>query len=406
MAPYSPKQIALLSEIRKCLTYKTAHSPALLSSEEFDRWQSAHRDCFLHRGYLSIWEGIEVPSGCREVAIEKKRVRNGAKPYLVFEDAGTFHAYCQNVRLLGVEAFALLEDRFAPQIRKAAVEYGVPPSACDDLQTELEKFAGLNFTAGSPEMSDEQLYGSLFLYFKRALSQKAVSVFAKYGVLADIDVSELDIALPEEDSTDDFLPYASGTALRTEEVDAKRLLEKIISLMERLEQEKDTKYNQKDHLLSQVIRTARATGEFLSCYYASLQARRSVWRPVAFSYQVWYAHDRGAQYLKNPAFVQSCGHMAIGGMIGELVHVGQSAGLGQAALDGMYAISGRVSEEKIRDTALLGCADGPEQIGKALSKELRTKEAKYSLAKALLTSALDRSRADDLSPWKGGECHE
>lgn len=394
---YSAGQIAKLDAIRKYLALKEKHAPVLLSAEEFGEWEKCHKNYFLHRGYLSIWDGIEVPFGIDEVVIEKKRTRDGAKPYLVFSDAEAFHEYCRNAYFLGIESFALLEDKFIPKIKSFVKEHGGPAAACDDLQSEIEKFVGLNFTKDAAVVSNEQLYGSLYNYYKSAAESKAGRVCIEYGMVIDIDISEWEPTLSLEDYPESAI---SCTGFDTEKIDFRQLLFKIIDLMDKLENKKDSRFDMKDNLLSQVVRSGRATKEFLSNYYAALEDRRSVWRPVAFSYQIHFAHDNGVKYLKNPAFIQTCGATSIGEMIESEITTYKNADINEKALGNMYSILNRMHDENIQNKILIECAGdsgqsgkASEQIGKALSKELRTEEARSSLARALLISVLERSEA-------------
>lgn len=406
MCSYSAKELAILREIRKCLAYKAKHAPVSLSASEFSQWQDGHGNYYLHSGYLSIWDGIEVPAGCDEVVIQKRRTRKGAKPYLVFRDVGTFHEYCRNAHFLGVESFTLLGHKFSGRIRALAEEYQVPESAYDRLQSELERFMGLNFMAdvSAQPVSDRQIYGSLYNYFKCALQQKAVSVFGKYGMEIDIDTVEWDAALSSEDTPEVICVAHADSG--EDKVNPKKLLDKIIDLMDRLEKNKDTRYDLKDNLLSQVIRTDRATNEFISSYFSALKGRRSVWRPAAFSYQIQYAHDRGTAYLKNPAFIQACGSMSIGGMMESQINTYQGAPISEMAYQNMLSLWRTVLDENIQDTTLLACAGDAGQIGKALSKELRTEEAKGALARALLISVLGRSEDCPFEDTEGVDYHE
>lgn len=406
MCNYSTKELAILREIRKCLAYKVKYAPVSMSVDEFSQWQDRHRNYYLHSGYLSIWDGIEVPSGYDEVVIQKRHTRNGANPYLVFRDVETFHEYCRNAHFLGVESFALLENKFSRQIKSFAEEYHVPESAYDRLQSELERFMGLNFMAdvSAQPVSDRQIYGSLYNYFKCALQQKAVSVFGKYGMEIDIEAVKWDAAISLEDTPE--VICVAHADLREDKVDPHKLFEKIIDLMDRLESDKDTRYDLKDNLLSQVIRTDRATNEFISSYYSALKDRRSVWRPAAFSYQILYAHDKGTKYLKNPVFIQACGNMSIGGMMESQINMYNCAHISEMAYQNMLSLWQTMKNENVQDTTLLACAGDAGQIGKALSKELRTEEAKGSLARALLVSVLDKSEDCHFGDMEGVDYHE
>lgn len=406
MCNYSTKELAILREIRKCLANKVKYAPVSLSAGEFSQWQDRHRNYYLHRGYLSIWDGIEVPPGYEEVVIQKRRTRNGAKPYLVFRDVEAFHEYCRNAHFLGVESFVLLGHKFSGQIKSFVEEYHVPESAYDRLQSELERFMGLNFMAdvSAQPVSDRQIYGSLYDYFKCALQQKAVSVFGKYGMEIDIDTVKWDAALSSEDTPE--VICVAHADFGGDKVDSNRLLEKIIDLMDRLENNKDTRYDLKDNLLSQVIRTDCATNEFISSYYSALKARRSVWRPAAFSYQILYAHDKGTKYLKNPAFIQACGNLSIGGMMESQINIYKGVRISEKAYHNMLSLWQTMKDENVQDTILLACADDIGQIGKALSKELRTEEAKGALARALLASVLDKKEEGHFGTMEGVDYHE
>lgn len=406
MCPYTAREITILQEIRRCLAGKGKHAPVYMSAGEFDQWRISHEKFYLHRGYLSVWNGLEVPAGYDEIVVQKKRTWGEAKPYLVFRDARTFHEYWRNAHLLGVESFALLEGKFSNKIKWIAEQYHVPESAYDSLQAELEKFMGLNFylNVSTQSVPDSQLYGSLFQYLKRALQEKAVAVFGKYGVMIDIDTAEWDAALSLEDSPESIC--VSGMASEEDRVNPERLLAKIIDLMDRLESKKDARYDLKDNLLSQVIRTDHATDQFISCFYSSLKARRSVWRPVAFTFQILYAHEEGTKYLKNPAFIQACGNTLIGEMMESQVYAYKGNRVSESAQSNMLSLWNRVLEDDIRNVALLQCAGDAEQIGKALSKELRTEEARGALARALLVSVLDKSEAYNFIDRRGEDYHE
>lgn len=402
---YSAEQNAILREIRKCLAFKEKYAPVFMSAEEFGEWQKYHGNYFFHEGYLSIWDDIVVPPGYDEVVIQKKRTRNGAKPYLIFRDAETFQEYCRNAHLLGAASVTLLENKLIPLIESEARKYRAPKSACDELQSELEKFAGLNFMADVSVVSEEQLYGSLYNYYKSGVAQKAEQIFKKYEMIIDIDISE-------RESTLSLGEYPEITTMSytidndADKIDFNRLLLKIIGLMDKLGNEKDSKFDMKDSLLRQVICSDCAAKEFISSYYASLKERRSVWRPIAFSYQVHFAHENGMKYLKNPAFIQTCGNMSIGEMIESQIRTYKAGNISEKALSSMHSMSNRVQNENIQNATLLGCAGNPEQIGKALSKELRTEEAKCSLARALLASVLEKSGAAYSAEVKGEEYHE
>lgn len=411
----SDEQIAILHEIQKYLALKEEYAPMFMSAEEFSEWQKFNRNYFLHRGYLSIWDGIAIPSGIDEVVVEKKRTRYGEKPFLVFRDAESFHEYCRNAYFLGIESFALLADRFIPLINSLAHEYSVPAAACDGLRLEIEKFVGLNFTKNAAVVSDEQLYGSLCNYYKNAVRSKAGQVFVKYGIVIDIDVSEWESTVSSENCPESaYISYIDSDDLDTEEIDPRRLLFKIIDLMDKLENKKDSRFDMKDNLLSQVVRSEQATKEFILNYYASLKDRRSVWRPVAFSYQVYFALNNGAKYLKNPAFVQACSNTKIGEMLEDQINTYKSIDINEKALGNMYSILSRMHDENIQNTTLIKCAGDSEQIGKAfeqigkaLSKELRTEEARDSLARALLVSVLEKPEATpSYADVKGEYYHE
>lgn len=406
MAAFNPtEQTALLSEIRKSIAGKASCAPVSLSSEEFGEWRQHHAGFFLHSGYLSIWGGIEAPPGTGEVVIEKKRTRKGAKPYLIFRDAQAFQGYCREARLLGAAAFMLLMKDVLPLIEAKARSYGVPASACDELQAELEKCVGLNFTADASAASDEELRGSLMNYLKRALPQKAAVVFLKHGVEVDIDLPEWEKTMPGVDSAEDVYISCANPG-GADGVDRSRLLGKIIDKIGELASPEGTKFDMKDCLLGRVTESGPATREFLSSYYADLKERRSVWRPIAFSYQVSYAHDRGREYLKNPAFIRACADKSLGDMMEGQIQAGKNAHFPQAALGGMYALYDRAREEKLQDAALIACAENAEQIGKALSKELRTQEAAASLARALLVFGLEKEEIPGSWDQKGEAYHE
>lgn len=402
---YSVEQNAVLQEIRKYLALKEKYAPVFMSAEEFGEWQKHHGNYFIHKGYLSIWDDIAVPPGYDEVVIQKKRTRDGVKPYLIFRDAEAFQEYCRNAHFLGAASVTLLDNKLISLIESEAEKYRVPKSAYDDLQSELEKFAGLNFTADVSVVSDAQLYGSLYNYYKKGVAQKAAQVFKKYGIIIDIDISEWESTLSLEECPEiAVVPYTIDDD--ADKIDLNRLLLKVIGLMDKLGNENGSKFDRKDSLLRQVVCSERATDEFISSYYASLKDRRSVWRPIAFSYQVHFAHENGMKYLKNPAFIQACSNVSIGEMIESQIHTYKAGNISEKALSSMYSVSNRVHDENIQSATLLRCAGNPEQIGKALSKELRTEEAKCSLAKALLVSALEKSEAAYFADVKGEEYHE
>lgn len=402
---YSDEQRAMLyREVRRCLVLKEKYAPVVMSAGEFAEWQKSHGNYFLHRGYLSIWEGIEVPVGVDEVVIEKKRVRDAVKPYLIFGDVRAFEEYCRNARLLGAGVFELLRKDFMDKMYTKAEEYGVPASACDDMQAELEKFVGLNFRADASALPDEQLYGSLFKYCKRGLEQKAESIFKRYGVIIHVDIEEWDSFLSMEKLTAGVDTSCAGSD--EDKINPERLLMKVLDLMDKLENKKGSKFDMKDNLLRQVVSSGCATDEFISGYYASLKERRSIWCPVAFSYQVHFAHKNGMEYLKNPAFIRTCGNMSVGEMIEDQLSTYKEENINERALSGMYSVRNRVYDENIQAVTLLACAGNSEQIGKALSKELRTEEARGSLARALLVSALERTREACPEDVKGEDYHE
>lgn len=400
----STEKKKILQEIWKCLAEKENSAPVFLSAREFDEWRKCHGNYFLHRGYLSIWDGIAVPPGSEEVVIEKRRVREGTKPYLIFGSVESFHNYCRNAHLLGAMASALFGEGLLSRIELMAKDHNAPASACDELQEALERSVGLNFMADASAVSDGQLYGSLYNYYKKAISQKAATVFAKYGLIVDVDISEWDGVLSSGDDLESIC--VSRTDFRGEEIDASRLFGKIIELMDRLSGQKDSRYDIKDNLLGKVVRSALATKEFISDYYANLRDRKSVWRPAAFSYQVYFAHENGTEYLKNPHFVRTCGNMSIGDMVESQIHASKSVNIDQKAISGMYSILNRVRYENLQDTVLIECAENVEQIGKALSKELRTEEAKNALARALLVSVLKENRTADFSDGREEDYHE
>lgn len=400
----STEKKTILCEIRKCLAGKKENAPALLTSGEFDEWRKNHENYYLHRGYLSIWDGVAIPSGAGEIVIEKQRVRDGGKPYLIFGNEESFYGYCRNAHLLGAACSALFGDGLLSRIEASARAYHAPASACHDLQELLEKSVGLNYMADAAAVSDGQLLGSLYNYYKKAISQKASSAFAKYGLIIDMDVSGLD-AEPASGNDPEILCVSRADSCAGG-IDAAALLGKVIGLMDRLADQENTRYDLKDNLLGKVVQSDLATKEFISSYYASLENRRSAWRPVAFSYQVNFACENGIKYLKNPDYVRVCGDTPIGRMAESQIRVGQAAGFNQKALDGMYSVLDRVRRERLQDTALAECANNAGQIGKALSKELRTGEAKNALARALLVSVLGEKRTADFSEGKGEEYHE
>lgn len=408
MPSFSTTELTLLREIRSHLSSVTACAPTLLSAEEFREWQRCHPNYFLQTGVLSLWHKVAVPPGTGAVVV-RKRTRTQGTPYLIFHDVPSFDAYCRSAHLLGVTAFRLLEDKLMREIQRTAASWNVPASACDELQEEMERAVGLNFKADVSTMSDEHLYGSLYSYFAKALSQKAPIVFERYGHIVDIDVLEYEAALAVADGSACVCTFVARPD--EDKVDPRKLLHAIIDQMDKLCNAADSRYDLKDNLLGIVVQSDCAAGKFLSSYYASLRDwnatfRKSVWRPVAFSYQVHYAHGNGRQYLKNPSYVRACGDIAIGDMIENQIHTGRSAGYCPEALDSMRSVCDRVRQEDIWNTTLLECAGNAEQIGKALSKELRSVEGKGALARALAVYALERQKTVCLSDKRGEEYHE
>ncbi len=402
MQHYNPEQIAFLQEIRNSISLKKQNEPTYLSKVEFALWQTEHKDYFLHRGFLSIWDGIDVPKDAHEIVIEKRTSREGVKPYLVFENPEHFSGYCRNAHLLGVEVYSLFEDRFFNTIKSISKTYSVPLSAFDELQNEIEKFVGLSYSLEDENITDEQLYGSLYNYLRKTIPQKATTVFGGYGAIVNIDISDWEETLnTDESSIDALVTYIDEDF---EELNISSVLEKILEKLCILQSNKDSKCDIKDNYLRQIIYSDRATGEFILYHYSSLINRKSVWRPIAFSYQVQYSHSHGDKYLKNPVYVQKCGSITIGEMISSQIE--SYSGSNKKALSSMASLAEQAKKEDLYQKPLAECAENTEQIGKALSKELRTEEAITALARALLVAGLEKEHMTSFYETKGDEYHE
>ena len=72
----------------------------------------------------------------------------------------------------------------------------------------------------------------------------------------------------------------------------------------------------------------------------------------------------------------------------------------------MSVLSDKAREEGVYQKPLSECAENTEQIGKSLSKELRTEEAKSALTRALLITALEKEQMTSFYDAKGDEYHE
>lgn len=401
MQYYNSEQITILQEIRNSISLKKQNEPTYLSKVEFALWQTEHKDYFLHRGFLSIWDGIDVPEDAHEIVIEKRTSREGVKPYLVFENPECFREYFSNAHLLGIEVYSLFEDRFFNTIKSIANTYSVPLSAFDELQNEVEKCVGLNYSLEDVNITDEQLYGSLYNYLRKTIPPKATTVFSGYGAVVNIDISDWEETLNSSESSVDVLVTYIDEEL--EKLDISSVLEKIL-LMLRMPSDKNSKNDIKDNYLRQIIYSDRATGEFILYHYSSLKNRKSIWRPIAFSYQVQYSHSHGDKYLKYPVYVQKCGSITIGEMISSQIESYSSSN--KKALSSMASLAEQAKKEDLYQKPLAECAENTEQIGKALSKELRTEEAITALARALLVAGLEKEHMTSFYETKGDEYHE
>lgn len=403
---FTPEQLELLQHIRGSIAGKAASAPLQLSAAEFDRWRQSHAGFFLRSGYLSVWDGINVPPGTGEIVIEKKGAREGTKPYLVFRDEEMLGACCRNMNILGRTAYRLMEDRFSERVRRDAQSYGVTDSACIALQSELEKFVGMHFMADVSAISDEALYASLYQYFKRAVPSKEESVFRRFQSETPIDIRQRDARHPIRELAGSSYDTTFSHDEDVKESDPASLYRKIVDMLDKLKDQKDSKYDMKDRLLGPVALSTAAANAFLSQYYACLREREAVWRPIALAGQVCYVHDQGEKYLKNPAFVRACGDMTLGDMLERQIDVCREAGISSRAVNNMYAFAERVREENSWDRLLSKCACSTEQIGKALSKELREEETCCALAKGLLVLHMGEGAIHDASDRKGEYCHE
>lgn len=402
MQHYTSEQVIFLQEIRKSILMKKQNSPAYLSKDEFAAWKGNHDGCYLHKGHLSIWNDIIIPEGSKEIVVEKRSSRENEKPYLVFDNAVCFRNYCRNAHLLGVEVYTLFENRFSNTIKSIAKTYSALLSSYDELQNEVEKSIGLNFSLDDIDISDEQLYGTLYSYMKKTVIQKAYTVFLRQGIFVDLDISDFEKLLLNDDT--EFIESVTCTNINEKEIDLKALFDKIAGLIEELTADKTSKYDVKDNLLRQVINSEIATGEFVLRHYALLNNRKSVWRPIAFSFQVQYSHDHGEMYLKNPSYVQKCGGITIGEMISSQIE--SYSGSNKKALSNMHSLLRRAKDEGVFQKPLSECTESTEQTGKALSKELRTEEAKSALARALLITALEKEQMTSFYEIKGDEHYE
>lgn len=391
-----------LDEIRRSIIEKRKNEPKELTADDFIAWKSEHDGYILHKGYLSIWNGITIPDNACEIVIEKRMTRENAKPFLIFNNPGCFKEYCRHSHLLGVEVYSLFEDRFDNTIKSIATTYSAPLSSYDILQEEVEKFVGLNFKIEDDEIADEHLYASLYNYLRKVIPQKAYTVFKSQGIIIDIDIYDFENLFSTND--DEFISSVTCAYVDDEKIDLKAMVCKISDMMVKLTSDKNTKFDIKDNLLRQIVYSDRATGEFVLYYYSLLNNRKSLWRPIAFSYQVQYSHDHGEMYLKNPTFVQKCAAITIGEMISSQIESYSNSD--KIALRNMSVLSDKAREEGVYQKPLSECAENTEQIGKSLSKELRTEEAKSALTRALLITALEKEQMTSFYDAKGDEYHE
>ncbi|MDO4801815.1 MAG: hypothetical protein Q4A15_06585, partial [Prevotellaceae bacterium] len=110
------------------------------------------------------------------------------------------------------------------------------------------------------------------------------------------------------------------------------------------------------------------------------------------------------KYLKNPVYVQKCGSITIGEMISSQIR--SYSGSDKKALSSMASLAEQAKKEELYQKPLAECAENTEQIGKALSKELRTEEAITALARALLVAGLEKEHMTSFYETKGDEYHE
>ena len=387
----------LLKELRSLDAEKKRLKPAVLDSDAYQRWLAAHPDALLLRGLSALRQGSA--GGARgAVALQKAGGRDNGRAYYVFESEKQLKDYSDACRLLGTTAYFLFESRLSPLIYAAAKQYRLSEAAFEEVRDAVEYSVGLYYEIPDAVTDDDSLSASFYSYTKRTAIQKASEIFGTmqnkfiYIDAYDFDITGGDVVFPEEEIPG--MVAAGKTA--SDSVSTERLTERVKAVLLSLAAGSgaQSRYDIKDSLFPMAARSRRAVVVFIRAYYEQLKGRASAWRSVALAYQLTYAHRRGTGYLKNPAFIQACGGTSMNEMLTEQKLLARPkterlaiAAIGKASL--------LLREKGVLFSVLNSFAASAGQIGKALSKELRTSEALDALSAALAVASIEAEHREE-----------
>ena len=393
----------LLSRIRSYAAEKSLYQPAVISAEEYCIRAAADKDMVTVKGLASIGKGaIDGASGA--IAVMKAGGRDNGKVYYIFETPEQLRRYSDACSLLGAAAYYLFESKLNTVVRSAALNNGLPETACEEVQDAVEFAVGINYHIPDPDISDDCLSAALYVYIKRTTIQKASEILGKLkNRFIYIDSYDYDFTGGSED---DIPSSVSAELTEPDSVSITRLADSIGAILRTLTDDSsaDQRCDIKDSLLPKVACSRRAAVAFIREYYERVGSRSSVWRSVALAYQLVYSGDNGLIYLKNTAFIKRCGDTAMSEMI-------CSQRAAAEALKERRALTGiDRTEETLRLKGILfsvlNCfASSPVQIGKALSKELRTRDALEALSTALAVYAAEETGYDKYCGFSGEEAY-
>lgn len=377
----------LLNIIRSAAVRKDELTPALLTRSEWEGFLVQHPGTHVYRGLESVWT-TQDSSDDQPVVIRKLGGRDSEKPFLAFLSADHFLRYGKCCRDIGTCAYYLVEEWMTPRLYGLATRQGLSDDAVDEARSAIEYNVGIHWDLPDHQMTDEHLFRSLCAYIAKTATNQTERIYSKLSrQFVYIDAYTFDF-LSDEDG-EEPLGVISDAYSDSDEVDYGGLVDRVTQMITALFSANTSgrRYDIKDHLLPQIIVSVCATHRFLKEYYAGIEGRAVVWRPVVLGYQVVYSHEHGSAFLKNPRFIVACGQTTLGAMIDS--QIGFCAGE-HFTSDAMKNTAERMQRESLMCVRLSECAASSEQIGKALSKELRTAEAIEALAKALPFAAAEK----------------
>ena len=381
------KQV-IIKSLRECIDKKNIFKPYPLSKAEFDEWFQINPDSYIHDGLMSLWEKI-VHTENHPVVIRKKGGRDSDKPFLVFDSNKQYEEYCDFCRKIGVFSYYLVDEWLTAKLTTMAKANNLPEVVVEEIQSAIECNVGLYYELPDENATDEHLFLAVCAYIKKIAPQKAATVFGKYcGMLVYIDGYDFEFFGSDDEEEGPVLIAPDDSY--SDNVNYDLLVNDVMKTMTTFLNSKDAgkRYDIKDNLLPVVISSKNSVLKFLEEYYPKIKNRVSVWRPVSLGYQITYSFENGQEYLKNPVFISKCSDTTLGAMIlqqGDFSRGKRSVFLAIGDLEKVLA------KYRQLDIRFIECAESAEQIGKALSKELRTKETLAALAKSLPIAAAEKN---------------